>query len=868
MESVLAFGIDKILDASASSDLFVGPVQSLLRTCALPFVKRTSTDEVKMLRAISSFVGVVGRVFRAGVPESLQIEAAEMLASFASVQGKRPVFLELGMGELPTIPDSQRQFHTNQAVIARSIVLGPLVSALGEQIEDSSPELKLALMKTLLQASYTRESCQQMLDAGVLAPLFKALDADIRAENASIGIELLWNLLENIPEARNLETRETERRFLARPLPLSMVAHVTVQEAPSTRRAGAEALTKLMGSFLQAGYRKQDKELRNETLIAIMLLAEVEANRGAFVEAGLVDLVLDIAVMPEITPDYTTLQGTASKRVKSFVLTKDGSDLEAKQLVWHIIGYLCTVAGALEAAVAGGFCAVLLMYLDGRHFQKQALARWNSAQMQDLQMQSLNILNEFVPLAPEAFIGEGGLEVLVAFLLSEVIPNDAVKTSLLQNMFMLCSLPGMQDKFAENGAVEVAIEMLQASTSATIRQDVVLWLAALCDGHRENQTVFRRRKGINVIVDKIAGLKHEDPTLPSPEAIAVLTAVWNCITPNKKSLARFLALDGLDAMLDLLDYGNHFLHGIILSLTADICENAVAHGLFHEWRSSRDQVSAAQILIRLWRKEEDARKVCEGGVIVNLTRPLAGNGSCKEGISMMESMYTLYDAKRKGAMEKMKGLASGEGLLSKIFAIFKLLGFDNFGYLSNRDAATLCFIKEFIRFKQGEVWQDIQERFERQGIAPTEIDQQRIESGVELVKSVADAVAERQAALIEVEAKELADVEQAFYSNMVAQKVQEREAKAYKKDRSSLTMKERLEAKIKKEEMLRNSFKHAQRASGGMTSSGEAADQSSSGSLPSGEVPAARDDEGAPGPAEEGEDADASGGPEEQGEPR
>ena len=235
---------------------------------------------------------------------------------------------------------------------------------------------------------------------------------------------------------------------------------------------------------------------------------------------------------------------------------------------------------------------------------------------------------------------------------------------------------------------------------------------------------------------------------------------------------------------------------------------------------------------------------------------------------MMKSVYTLYDAKRKGAMEKMKGLASGEGLLSKIFAIFKLLGFDNFGYLSNRDAATLCFIKEFIRFKQGEVWQDIQERFERQGIAPTEIDQQRIESGVELVKSVADAVAERQAALIEVEAKELADVEQAFYSNMVAQKVQEREAKAYKKDRSSLTMKERLEAKIKKEEMLRNSFKHAQRASGGMTSSGEAADQSSSGSLPSGEVPAARDDEGAPGPAEEREDADASGGPEEQGEPR
>ena len=77
--------------------------------------------------------------------------------------------------------------------------------------------------------------------------------------------------------------------------------------------------------------------------------------------------------------------------------------------------------------------------------------------------------------------------------------------------------------------------------------------------------------------------------------------------------------------------------------------------------------------------------------------------------------------------------------------------------------------------------------------------------------------------MIADEAEALRAEERRYYANMIDQRKHEREAKAYKKDRSSLTMKERMEAKRKKEEMLKNSFHHYPRAGEG----GAPADDSS-----------------------------------------
>ena len=203
-------------------------------------------------------------------------------------------------------------------------------------------ELQLALVDTLLQASYSPDSARQDVRAGALAPLAEVLRGRalgspraFRDEGVAPTTELLWNLFEAVPEAKALEpaAKDTDyiRKGLGRPY-------------KALRDLMAESLMSILGEFLCKGYRAQDKGLRNEVLLIIMLLVEEPVNHPAFVEAGLLELALDVAIMPELRAE--------SARVTPFVLTKETDDHEAKLLVWHVMAKLCR--GGSEGAGAGG----------------------------------------------------------------------------------------------------------------------------------------------------------------------------------------------------------------------------------------------------------------------------------------------------------------------------------------------------------------------------------------------------------------------------------------------------------------------------------------------------------------------------------
>ena len=203
-------------------------------------------------------------------------------------------------------------------------------------------ELQLALVDTLLQASYSPDNARQVVRAGALAPLTEVLRGKasgsphaFRDEGVAPTTELLWNLFEAVPEAKALEpaAKDTDyiREGLGRPY-------------KALRDLMAESLLSILGEFLCKGYRAQDKELRNEVLLIIMFLVEEPVNHPAFVEAGLLELALDVAVMPELRAE--------SARVTPFVLTKETDDHEAKLLVWHVMAKLCR--GGSEGAGARG----------------------------------------------------------------------------------------------------------------------------------------------------------------------------------------------------------------------------------------------------------------------------------------------------------------------------------------------------------------------------------------------------------------------------------------------------------------------------------------------------------------------------------
>ena len=138
-----------------------------------------------------------------------------------------------------------------------------------------------------------------------------------------------------------------------------------------------------------------------------------------------------------------------------------------------------------------------------------------------------------------------------------------------------------------------------------------------------------------------------------------------------------------------------------------------------------------------------------------------------------------------------------------------LLGFDNFGYVSFQDEATLAFIREYVKFKQGEIWLDISSEYEEEGLVLTDFDQIRLESGISTTYTLAVQVSQRQREILEDKHMMDTQKESSFYQSILTQQEQERQGLLYKKDRGNLTMKERSEAKLKKEAMLRNSVKNA-----------------------------------------------------------
>ena len=175
-----------------------------------------------------------------------------------------------------------------------------------------------------------------------------------------------------------------------------------------------------------------------------------------------------------------------------------------------------------------------------------------------------------------AFAEAKGPDILVECLKSLIDPShsQSLLLPLIQTLISLSSLPKLQERFGEIGAIEAASSILSdPSIGDVVREDAATWISMLCKVNAGNQARFRECNGVNRLVSQVHDLRELDPTLPSPRAMSVLNAVWTCVVPNDANLHRFLALDGVESLLDLLDFGNCYMHGVTLSILSDISES-------------------------------------------------------------------------------------------------------------------------------------------------------------------------------------------------------------------------------------------------------------------------------------------------------
>lgn len=364
--------------------------------------------------------------------------------------------------------------------------------------------------------------------------------------------------------------------------------------------------------------------------------------------------------------------------------------------------------------------------------------------------------------------------------------------------------------------------VLPGTSEDPVRLGAAALLAALCRGHGGNARAFRKAGGVVAIKGGIDAMAATDAAVPIALAAATLSALWRCVVFDAKNCAHFLAAGGMESLLNLLQTCHPTLRPVLLSVTADILENPKTHLFFHEWRSAGCATAApapvpagtqgVTLVLNLWRTEEFKTGVVRGdGVIANATRPLAGTlDAAKSSGEALGGTYTMLSKARAAEAERTAEAARRgvDGIMSRVFAVCSLLGFDNLRRsAAHADALTLLTVERYVDFKEGEVWEDTRAVFEAEGMVPTGRDRQAIAEAIATAHATAGALAESQRVMVAVQVAAAAAAEAEYYVEMRRQHATEADARTYKKDRSSLTMKERLGIKLKKEEMLARSFR-------------------------------------------------------------
>eukprot|EP00798_Chlamydomonas_sp_ICE-L_P020376 gene20376-27146_t len=529
---------------------------------------------------------------------------------------------------------------------------------------------------------------------------------------------------------------------------------------------------------------------------------------------------------------FTSVLAQGCRRMNNAALTTEECDMELRLLCWQTASLGCKLeAAALTAATNIGFVGVLLLHMDLGAESSPSIRRWNSDQLATLRTAAISRLYEVAPLCPEQYISAGGFGIMLAFLTASLQavgggglgPSKGHILGALRHMHRLCvAVPAACETLGAQGAIPMLIDLVRQAPQASPKPD--------------------------------GGIRHL--------SLLLLSALCSCPPmegSNTSNIRRFRQEGGVQ----VLEVGNRDHRPITVSLLADLLVNPKSHSFFHDWRSDLDKKSAANMLLAIW-KEEDALRgmTSKQGFLSNTSRPLTGKGTRERWVPSDTLAYGNLDPKRRDGMQLIKDACSGDKLLEKLYAVFKVVGLDTMSYLSTHDQCTLVMVEKYVKFRQGEMWRELDLEFEQEGMRPTSPDRVRLDSGIELAEHIARAVVDAQSQILGKYTATIRSQEQKHLDSMLAQRkyeqgtatspsnvfkrkyapvrgsqglcwgacpsavpvlgsrplirlrqsfctngTVEQEMRFYQKDRSQLTLAELREAKRKKEEMLKNSIK-------------------------------------------------------------
>ena len=353
-----------------------------------------------------------------------------------------------------------------------------------------------------------------------------------------------------------------------------------------------------------------------------------------------------------------------------FFFTTSPDDIEFKKIIWTCILYIIKdnyqkkeVNDELEKYK---FINCLLLYLDPEAMRFSCISRWQQPQLKDIQLLSLNILLNIVPLYQEYFERFKGYSTLIKFL--QIYQDKERKTLCLKTINNIINSEVIKKELTEEKLIDFLLEIINSNeNSLESREYAFNIISQMCIDNKLAQKEFRRKGGIEIlqknlnyqnVLDQIGNQKLF--------ILVVLDCLWNSVIGNKRNEEQFIELDSLSTLFELLEQSDGFHIKIILSCIASLVDNKRSFSYFIQWKSkTNSNIDSTKLLINIYRLEDEKYGVkYENGILqVKNDRPLNPNTSYL--IRKQQKIEDAQNAKKRLRITKQTNQESFLGINKK-----------------------------------------------------------------------------------------------------------------------------------------------------------------------------------------------------------
>ncbi|KAI8811199.1 armadillo-type protein [Cladochytrium replicatum] len=497
-------------------------------------------------------------------------------------------------------------------------------------------------------------------------------------------------------------------------------------------RPGAPLVTEVLWNILESEQRESAARILGTTW------NKDSVNR--FVEIGLADVIAVALVGTELR--------SVGNSMNLPLLTSCGDDFDFKRLVLHLAATSTEHSENLKVFLDHGLLQFIVAYLDCNI--RLANRVWSDGQLHVIQLEFVRLLTKLMPTVCNEFVTIGGAEPLLELLqvsINDLLQQTGIRRSdhvyrgdlvvpLLRCLLSLGqSCPAHRVALGNNRALDVVFPLIITSSMPTnVWTSAFLLLSTLGRGCKENKRIFGQLNGIKFAIPFLR-YDSADPIEKEAVQLAAVECIWTMVCRCPPNEGLFFDQEGIFFMLDLVESSSKIVQKHCLGCLLDLLENPKARLHMLEWRGSVRNRNTATLLIELWNAEEvelGALPGGPGGVLLNEASPLKGT-----------SQKYVTDA----AAGSIAELSSN--IRAKIYCIFCKLGFETVAErLSADECVKLTLISKYLDFKIGEVWEEISQELEREGIRPVPPDFYCLTTAKSVTKDKSQAVRNKQEELI------------------------------------------------------------------------------------------------------------------------